>query len=552
YLEFDDIRQVNATCLTFREVVKEFDYIRQLSYFARLPRSFREQYRQNALQKKKSLDFHPFANPAPPNDKLISFRNRIVKNLPQMSALLSLATLRNMEKCWSYHPVERYKVTLPVSEARDSYFQTGATLDVCFSPSSGHLLFYGNCLNDSQVLARNDQGQWSKEPLNGSNNSGNRVITAANFSAGKNRLLTCNSEGCVNTLRHAHHCWDVVGKVTLPDPTAQFSPSGKYMVSYSDFDPVIVWRMDENEDWLEMEVMELSPKIVLIDKVLFSPSERHLVLLQRLMGQVTVLSLDDHGAWLAQHLVRCRSERITHASFSQVTDQLLVCIRTNSFGFSGRVSIHSPEPSGRWQETLIFPEFYLIDFSPADKYLFTTCAPHDQRHSHDVLLWHRPEKWSDWSLNNCFLPGELYDASTARLNSEIRLTHDFPVNMALFSPSDSHFLTGTYFGKVCIWGKSQAGEWSIQIITRDCAPATTPCFSLSGLHVLTYNPSFSGILGCSDQKHWSLKGAIEQHDIVHACFNPISEHEVVVLGRNTEDDTSHITLTVWEIRDAGG
>ncbi|WP_257265263.1 F-box-like domain-containing protein, partial [Endozoicomonas sp. ONNA2] len=49
YLEFDDIRRVNATCLAFREVVKEYNYIHELSYFARLPRSFREQYQQTAL-----------------------------------------------------------------------------------------------------------------------------------------------------------------------------------------------------------------------------------------------------------------------------------------------------------------------------------------------------------------------------------------------------------------------------------------------------------------------------------------------------------------------
>ena len=88
HLEFDDIRHVNATCLAFRDVVKECKYIQQLSYFARLPRRFREQFQQHVFGQKKSRCFHPFATPASPNNRGISFRDRIIKNLPQMSALL--------------------------------------------------------------------------------------------------------------------------------------------------------------------------------------------------------------------------------------------------------------------------------------------------------------------------------------------------------------------------------------------------------------------------------------------------------------------------------
>ena len=55
HLEFDDIRRVNETCLAFREVVKEYNYIQELSYFARLPQCFREQYRQTAPWQKKCL-----------------------------------------------------------------------------------------------------------------------------------------------------------------------------------------------------------------------------------------------------------------------------------------------------------------------------------------------------------------------------------------------------------------------------------------------------------------------------------------------------------------
>ncbi len=56
-----------------------------------------------------------------------------------------------------------------------------------------------------------------------------------------------------------------------------------------------------------------------------------------------------------------------------------------------------------------------------------------------------------------------------------------------------------------------------------------------------------GILGRNDQKHWSLKGVIRQEDILKAYFNPLSEHEVVVLSRTTDDDDTDITLQVWEL-----
>ncbi|WP_257266535.1 F-box protein, partial [Endozoicomonas sp. ONNA2] len=182
YLEFDDIRHVNATCLAFRDVVKESNYIQELSYFARLPQSFRKQYQQTALRQKKQLLSHPFADSASLNGRRISFRDRVIKNLPQMPAILCLATLGKMEPCPAYHLVPRYKVTLPPSEARYPGSDTGPDYDVCFSPSSSHLLFYGRWLNDARILARDDRGQWAQERLNWSDNNGSRVITGANFS----------------------------------------------------------------------------------------------------------------------------------------------------------------------------------------------------------------------------------------------------------------------------------------------------------------------------------------------------------------------------------
>lgn len=212
----------------------------------------------------------------------------------------------------------------------------------------------------------------------------------------------------------------------------------------------------------------------------------------------------------------------------------------------GRVSIYSPEPSGKWQETVIFPHLYPLRLSPAGKYVFSKYSTSGR----DVLLWRRPEKLSDWSLNHCRLP-KLDDASRARLDSVILLKHDSRVDTALFNPSDSHLLVCCRPDTVHIWGKNQAGEWSIQTTTRECAPTTTPCFSLSGLHALTCNPHMVGILGRNDQQHWSLKGVIKQDGILKAYFNPISEHEVVVLSRTTDGDITNITLQVWEIRDAG-
>ncbi|WP_257263687.1 WD40 repeat domain-containing protein, partial [Endozoicomonas sp. ONNA2] len=344
YLEFDDIRQVNATCLTFREVVKEFNYIQELSYFARLPRSFREQYQQTAPQQKKSLHLHPFTNSAPHNDRVISFRNRIIKNLPQMSALLCLASLRKMETCPAYHPVKRYKVTLPSFEPR--YLNSDKTThDVCFSPSNRHLLFYGSCLSDSRMLARDDQGQWAQEHLNWSDNSSSRVITRALFSACTNRLFTCSREGYVNTLQPAHRCWNDVSKVPLSDQAVQFSPSGKYMATFSRNYPVIVWRMDKNNDWLKMEICGLSPGVITCE-VLFSPSEQHLAL--QGWNELTMLSLNDRGVWSAQ-LILEKYHPMEYARFSPVADQLLVGISLTPVS-PGRVSIFSPEPSGKWQE----------------------------------------------------------------------------------------------------------------------------------------------------------------------------------------------------------
>ncbi|WP_257267084.1 hypothetical protein, partial [Endozoicomonas sp. ONNA2] len=210
------------------------------------------------------------------------------------------------------------------------------------------------------------------------------------------------------------------------------------------------------------------------------------------------------------------------------------------------VSIFSPEPSGKWQETIIFPQFYLLEFSSAGKYLFNKYIFGGR----DLQLWPRLEKLSDWSLNHLHL--SYPDApSRARFGSVIVLEHKSHVQKTKFSPSDSHLLVSCTTGTVYIWGKNEAGEWSIQTITDQCAPATKPCFSLSGLHVLTCNPSMVGILGRSQQKDWPLKGMIRQDGILKAYFNPLSEHEVVVLSRTENDNMTNITLTVWELSDAG-
>ncbi|WBA82233.1 F-box/WD40 repeat-containing protein [Endozoicomonas sp. GU-1] len=552
HLEFDDIRQVNATCLAFRDVVKEYKYIQELSYFARLPQRFREQYRQTAPWQKKSHCFHPFATPASRNNRGTSFRDRIIKNLPQMSALLCLDTLRRMESCPAYRLVPRHRVTLPQRNPSERYSRIEARIDFCLSQSSRHLLFYGRFLHDSRILTRDDRGQWAEEHVNWSGNSGSRVITAANFSACTNRLLTRSREGYVNTLRSANSGWEEVGKKILPNQKVQFSPSGKYMVTCNEDHQVRLWCMDENNnDWLKMKVSGLSPER-LTGEVQFSPSERYLSLHTR--DKRTILSLDDCGVWSAQHSILFRGEGFgwSYDRFSPVADQLLVCIDRKPYKpyNPGRVAIHSPDPSGKWQETVIFPTYFPLKFSSTGKYLFaisdkiggpTPCE--------DLLLWHRPENWSDWSLNPCLSP-ELSSAS--RLESAIRLKHDGAVRQARFSPSDSHLLTTSYIGGVgtiCIWEKSQAGTWSIQTITRKYSPIITG-FSLSGLHALIHTSHMVGILGLNDQKHWSLKGEIEQDGIINARFNPMSEHEVLVLSYTGEGDMTNFTLQVWEIRDA--
>ncbi|WP_422447520.1 MULTISPECIES: F-box/WD repeat-containing protein [unclassified Endozoicomonas] len=548
HLEFDDIPQVNATCQTFREVVKEHKYIQELSYFARLPQRFREQYRKIAPWQKKSRHSHPFAIPASRNNRGTSFRDRIIKDLPQMSALLCLGTLRRMESCPAYRLVPRHKVTLPQRDPDEPYNQTEAILDFCLSQSSRHLLFYGRYLNDHRILTRDDRGQWAEEHVNWPDNSGSRVITAANFSACTNRLLTRSSEGYVNTLRSANSCWEEVGKETLPIQKVQFSPSGKYMVTCNEDDQVLLWCMDENNNnWLKMKVSGLSPE-GFIGTVQFSPSERYLSL--HTLDKRTILSLDDCGVWSAQHSILI-AEDWSYACFSPVADQLLVGIDRKPYS-PGRVSIHSPDPSGKWQETVIFPTFFPLQFSSSGQYLFAISdAISGPMPCEDLLLWHRPANWSDWSLNPRLSPES---SSASRLESAIRLKHDGAVYQARFSPSDSHLLTTSYSscrgtGTICIWEKSQAGTWSIQTLIREHTPATTG-FSLSGLHALTRNSHMVGILGLNDQKHWSLKGKIEQDGIIKACFNPMSEHEVVVLSRTGEGDMTNYTLQVWEIRNA--
>ncbi|WP_257263141.1 hypothetical protein [Endozoicomonas sp. ONNA2] len=145
---------------------------------------------------------------------------------------------------------------------------------------------------------------------------------------------------------------------------------------------------------------------------------------------MTLLSLDGSEAWSAQPLNLSSKDLIGFAHFSQVADQLLVGL-TEDHIRRGRVSIYSPEPSGKWQETVIFPHLYPL--SPAGKYVFSKYSTSGR----DVLLWRRPEKLSDWSLNHCRLP-ELDDASRARLDSFIKLQHDSRVDTALFNPSDRH------------------------------------------------------------------------------------------------------------------
>ncbi len=513
YLEFDDIRRVNATCLAFRDVVKGCNYIQELSFFTQLPRSFRKQYQQHALGQKKSLYWHPFAYPAPLNGRGISFRDRIIKNLPQMTALLCRATLRRMEASPSYHPVERYKVTLPQRAQWYLQPQTGAPLEVCFSPSSRRLLFYGRCLNDSRILARDDQGQWAEEHLKWSDNSGSRVVTRANFSACENRLLTWNGESCVNRFRSAHSGWDRVGKATLPGHKVLFSPSGKYMMAYKR-GSFTVYCMDENNKWQKMPVLGLSG--ALVNHALFSPSEQYLAVLwtrpPAWASQMSILSLDQGSgaAWNADWLATCRHDHIVHFQFSKVADQLLVGI-TEGFTNPARVSIYSREPSGKWEETIIFPYYWPVYLSTAGQYVFARGwfmgrdMLKGRSSDRDLLLWRIPEKLSDGSLNHGGLSQP--DAiSKAILDSVIMLKHSSPLKCAQFSPSDNHLVTSCESGEVYIWGKSQAGQWAIETITGECAPTPTPWFSPSGLHVLTYNPSMVGIFGRSDEKRWLPSG----------------------------------------------
>ncbi|USE37348.1 F-box/WD40 repeat-containing protein [Endozoicomonas sp. SCSIO W0465] len=538
-LEFDDIRQVNATCLAFREVVKEFNYIQELSYFARLPQYFREQYQKAVPWQKKYLHLHPFAASAPLNNRAISFRERKVKNLPQAPALLCLNTLGRMEQCPAYHLVERFKVALPLP-ARLANSQAGIPHDVCFSSSGCHLLFYGYHLNDSRLLARDDRGQWAEQHLNWSDNSERRIITVANFSACANRLSTYSEHHCVNTLRPAHNGWDDVGTVTLrSDQDVEFSPSGKYMVAFSRNNPVIVWRMNGDDGWLKMEVRGLDPETPAVS-ALFSPSEQYLALVHDM--QMTMLALDDHGACSAQPLELLTEGRIKYATFSQMADQLLVGI-DGACPHSRRVSIYRSKPSGIWEETTIFPDFRPVYFSPAGNYLFTNIG-------RDVLLWRMPEEWSDRPQDHLLSPP--LEAARAVFDSGIKLHHPFRVKSILFSPSDRHILVSckqdiNYF----IWGKTQAEEWSLQTHSRQCLPLARYRFSLSGLHVLIHNGSTIQILGHSDQERWSLKGVIKQEGIMQACFNPLADHEVVVMSFTTDHGIPVITLHIWEISDSG-
>ncbi|WP_163369472.1 F-box/WD repeat-containing protein [Endozoicomonas acroporae] len=565
YLEFDDIRQVNATCLAFRDVVKEYNYIQELSYFARLPQRFREQFQQHALGQKKSRCFHPFATPASRNNRGISFRDRIIKNLPQMSALLCLDTLGRMESRPAYRMVKRLKVTIPQRAAWHSQPQTGVVLGVHFSPSCRHLLFYGRSLNDSRVLARDDQGQWTEEHLKWSDNSRSRVVSGANFSACENRLFTWNGKNRANILQPAHNRWDEDDKLKLSGHAVLFSPSGKYMAAYK-HEPFIVCRMDNNNKWLKVKVNGLSGE--LIKQALFSTSERYLALLWSHLpfcaSEITMLSLNDCSAkdWKSQSLEKCKDDYVTHAQFSPVADQFLVGFE-KSYGIPGRVSIYSLEASGEWEETMIFPYFCPVFFSSTGQYLFNKASftgfvglgmlqdmLQDRVRDRDVLLWPIPENLSAGSLDDGRL--QQPDAvSRAIRDSEITLRHDFPVKVARFSPSGNHLVVSCESGTVYIWGKSQAGQWGIETITEECAPITVPWFSPSGLHVLTWNPSMVGILGRSDQQHWSLKGVIKQDGILKAYFNPLSEHEVMVLGQTQNGDVTNIHLQVWEIRDAG-
>ncbi|WP_422461428.1 MULTISPECIES: F-box-like domain-containing protein [unclassified Endozoicomonas] len=565
YLEFDDIRRINATCLAFRDVVTEYKYIQELSYFARLPQCFREQFQQHVFGQKKSRCFHPFATPASRYNRGISFRDRVIKNLPQMSALLCLDTLGRMESCPAYRMVKLFKVTLPQRAAWNSQPQTGAALEVCFSRSSHHLLFYGRCLNDSRILARDDQGQWAEEHLNWSDNSRSRVVSGANFSPCENRLFTWNGKNRANMLQPADNRWNEDDTLKLSGHAVVFSPSGKYMAAYK-HEPFIVCRMDNNNQWRKVKVNGLSGE--LIKHALFSPSERYLALLWSHLpfcaSEITVLSLNDCSAkvWKSQRLEKCKDDYVTHAQFSPVADQFLVGFE-NHYGIPGRVSIYSLEPSGKWEETMIFPYFCPVFLSSTGQYLFNKASftgfvglgmlqdmLQDRVRDRDVQLWRIPENLSAGSLDD----GRLLQpdaVSRAILDSEITLRHNSLVKVARFSPSDNHLVVSCESGTVYIWGKSQTGQWAIETITEECAPITVPWFSPSGLHVLTWNPSMVGILGRSGQQHWSLKGDIKQDGILEAYFNPLSEHEVMVLSQTQNGDVTNIHLQVWEIRDAG-
>ncbi|USE37350.1 WD40 repeat domain-containing protein [Endozoicomonas sp. SCSIO W0465] len=444
-----------------------------------------------------------------------------------------------MEQCPAYHLVERFKVTLPLHRFANN--QAGVAQDVCFSPSGCHLFFFGHHLNDSRLLARDDRGQWAEEHINWSDNSERRVIIEANFSACTNRLSTCSQQHCVNTLRPAHSGWDDVGTVTLrSDQDVEFSRSGKYMVALSSNNPVNVWRMNGDDGWLKMEVRGLDPKTPVVT-TLFSPSEQYLALVNA--QQMTMLALDDHGACSAQPLELLTEGRIEYVTFSQMADQLLVGIAGDG-PQSKRVSIYRPKPSGIWEEATIFPDFRLVYFSPAGNYLFTNSG-------RDVLLLRIPEEWSDRPLDH--LPSPPLEAPSRAEFDSINLHNRFHVESVVFSPSDRHILVSCEHGTIyCIWGRSQAEEWSLQTLSRQYSPPLTRyCFSLSGLHVLTYNSSKIEILGHRDRKHWALKGVIKQDFITKASFNPTAEHEVLVMSFTPDHGTFNVTLRVWEISDSG-